>query len=55
MVNIIHNFIYMSVCMSYKNDTVRKKEDFMKELRLIKHMCKKNLCFAIIGLLKIWL
>ena len=41
--------LYLHECYS------AKKKIFMKELRLIKHMCKNSLCFAIIGLLKIWL
>ena len=38
--------------MSYKNYTVLKI-DVLKELALIKQMCRKNVCFVIIGTLKV--
>ena len=42
----------MNVCISYKNVTVQKNILFQKELTLIKHVYQKNVCFVIIGTLK---
>ena len=49
MVNVIHIFFYMNARMTYKNAAMR----FQKELTLIKQVHQKNVCFVIIGILKI--
>ena len=49
MVNVIHIFFYMNARMAYKNAAMR----FQKELTLIKQVHQKNVCFVIIGTLKI--
>ena len=40
------------LCMNYKNAAIRKKLVIQKELILIKEVHQKNLCFVIIGILK---
>ena len=48
IVNIIHKFIEMSVCMSYKFQNMTGFI-FQKELILIKQVHQKNVIFVFIG------
>ena len=40
--------------VNYKNAAIRKKLVFQKELTLMKEVLQKNVCFVIIGALKMF-